>query len=955
MLSTLSATAQNTLTQSGEDDSYNIVSHEDDMEDDLCLDVDEEEGTLSVINAPRWFRQGDLVEFWAYGEPILTVFIKNYETGSALFYTERGSWLVRKSRTSLFSVSNFVDRSDVKEILAFAPLEETTEKIIDRLQPMSIHAPRGAGGQVLEKMRRFHMASNSLYRKRADRLNRAYELLAPEMHKEGRKRILLQDAAMKVMQLGDISALTSTMLWTVHRTLCKMQNVITDWHTHRVHPEFEFVPKQDLKQIDRVKDWMREFQEITVEQRITFGDANSGGGKDVTHTNPIASFVEKARTAILASRHTRPISSTGHIGPSSQKVETSTSNSAIYRVIPTENLTPQDKTIVHYIDAWAASRYLNRSTNYPALGPMILRAVGLYDNQKLDESTGFTFLQELGIVSPWQNRSVYMTRAGLPGHDVSHPITAARFEVRRQLSKIQLTDSMVDFRKNWENLPVYCIDSAETTERDDGISLEDIDGEIWIHVHVANPSAFISPGSALASYAAKLSQSVYLPEFKYPMLEPQLSEKHFSLGVNRPCITFSAKVDVEGEVLDREISHGVVKNVHYVTPQQVEKALCLDDGGEKISSTLLTVGGVLPETTGEAGNPSSCSDRPLTSADIETLQRLRAIGEATQRRRVRNGALIVGTDSTTKNVVSPQVFFGRGVIDKPRPFSDKIQRFDGDPIISLTIKNQGIFTMIGQLMILAGEVCAAWCQERNLPIPYRGIRLNPEPFLSCPDFKKRVIAPQLERQGFADELDKLKYLKALGMADCSASPLEHAALGLPVYTQATSPLRRYGDMLTHWQIEAALRHERETKASEKDSTDFSYLPFSHEEVEAACKQIVSRAGQIQAVNIKGRDHWFNQALFRAFYFQEGVLPETFQVKVLFQGNAISKRSKGPLLGWGKVVELQDRSPAAFNHGGCYVGDVWEVRLQDVSLYTAHVIMEPLKLVSRNTDTQHSNM
>ncbi|KAK2076306.1 hypothetical protein QBZ16_000830 [Prototheca wickerhamii] len=40
-----------------------------------------------------------------------------------------------------------------------------------------------------------------------------------------------------------------------------------------------------------------------------------------------------------------------------------------------------------------------------------------------------------------------------------------------------------------------------------------------------------------------------------------------------------------------------------------------------------------------------------------------------------------------------------------------------------------------------------------------------------------------------------------------AAPVPHAGLGLPGYVQVTSPIRRYGDLLAHWQLKAALRGE----------------------------------------------------------------------------------------------------------------------------------------------------
>ena len=916
------------------------------MEDGTLPQADED-GTLSVINAPKWLKQGDLVEHSTLGEPILSIFIKDLEAGGTLFYTERGTWLFRMSRMSMFSVPSFVGPNDLKDILRFAPSEKTAETLMDKLQPMSIHAPRGAGTNVLDTMRRFRVASDSLYREHAERLNRGYDMLAPPTHLLGRRSVLLQDATMKILQKKSVSELTPVMLWTVHRTLNKMQNVLTDWRTHRINPEFIIFPKQNLEHLNRVKDWMREYQDITIEEKTVIHSKSFSTVKDGTPANPIASFAEKARTAILACRQTRQVSPTGYIGPSLNKVEPCKSDRAIWRVTPTDTLTFSDRVIIHYMDAWVAARHLNKHTDYPALGPMILRAVGLYENRELDESTGFTFLQELGIVSPWQNRWVYLTRAGLPGHDPSHPVTVARNKSQRQLVRTTPKDIMLAFRKDWGDLPVYCIDSAKTTERDDGISLEEINGDTWVHVHVSNPSAFISPGSAFARYAAMLSESVYLPDLKYPMLEPKLSEKYFSLGLDRPCITFSAKVGSDGAIIDHQISHGEVHNVRYLTSQRLSEDLGLDDGNVNRSTTLLTVGGLLPNIAKPAGQHSPYLDTPLTPADLQRLHKLRSIGEAMESRRVRNGALVIRESSNLWRKASLEIYFGQGVSDTPRPLSNNIQRFDGDPIISVKSSTEGarsVTVMVAQFMILAGEVCANWCLKRHLPVPYRGIRVNPQPPFSGFEFRRNVIDPQLEKQGFADEDDILKYLRALGAIECSASPLEHTLLGLPAYTQATSPLRRYSDLLTHWQIEAAIRHENETKTS-VNRTNPPHLPFSYAEVEAAGKRIAARRRAISTITQGSVDHWYNQALFRAFYFREAWLPETFTVKIIIRGDYM-KKATAYLLGWGRTVQLENRSPAVIHQGGYQVGDIWEARILKILLYDCRVAMEPIRLLFR---------
>jgi exoribonuclease-2 len=49
----------------------------------------------------------------------------------------------------------------------------------------------------------------------------------------------------------------------------------------------------------------------------------------------------------------------------------------------------------------------------------------------------------------------------------------------------------------------------------------------------------------------------------------------------------------------------------------------------------------------------------------------------------------------------------------------------------------------------------------------------------------------------------------------STTPLRHAGLGLDTYTQATSPIRRYSDLLTHFQLKAHLRGEEPPFSAEQ--------------------------------------------------------------------------------------------------------------------------------------------
>jgi exoribonuclease II len=129
--------------------------------------------------------------------------------------------------------------------------------------------------------------------------------------------------------------------------------------------------------------------------------------------------------------------------------------------------------------------------------------------------------------------------------------------------------------------------------------------------------------------------------------------------------------------------------------------------------------------------------------------------------------------------------------------------------------------VVAEMMILAGEVAARYGKANNIPLPFRG---QPQPELP-PD----------------EELLQLPagFVRACAMRRCmpksemSITPLRHAGLGLDTYTQATSPIRRYSDLLTHFQLKAHLRGE--------------VLPFSAEQLKEVMMTVTSITQEVTMV------------------------------------------------------------------------------------------------------------
>ncbi len=93
--------------------------------------------------------------------------------------------------------------------------------------------------------------------------------------------------------------------------------------------------------------------------------------------------------------------------------------------------------------------------------------------------------------------------------------------------------------------------------------------------------------------------------------------------------------------------------------------------------------------------------------------------------------------------------------------------------------------MVREMMLLAGEAAARFAFKNAIPFPY-----------ICPD------APDLPRElpdGLAGQYRLRRSMKSRRVG---VTPSAHAGLGLGMYSQVTSPLRRYSDLVAHQQLRA---------------------------------------------------------------------------------------------------------------------------------------------------------
>ena len=838
-----------------------------------------------------------------------------------------------------------ISPNELRPLVPYLPDCEIPDDGIGRLQALDPKVPRAIGAEIIQKMLLFHQSTNSITRAYAGRLNRAHEIMSRPTE---RSYASLWEITMKLLQKDNPEDITNCMLWAVHKTLTENAHIRMNKETHRLYPMWDIKSKEDAKSMEKVREWMREYNETLVNEGTRPLEPSYSASGIRRQKNPFPGFFEVARSAIQESRRTRIVTQSGSIGPSLVRVKPTEPRVAVWKEPRSIYFTKDELMIIHFLVAWGNSNSLVDSPSFVSTAAMIVRATGMYEGFSLDRSTSNVLLQELGIIPPWFNRASLHPDLPLPFLHVNPLSDRLYIQAQESVAGFLLEDSMQGFRRDWGDLEAFCIDDACAQEIDDGISLEEIDGSsstFWVHIHVANPSAFLGPDSAMGKYAAHLTASILYPESKYPLFPREITQKHFSLGKNRPCITFSAKMNTAGEIVDTQISHGILRNVTYITPDALKFELEPDKelGYREVK---FTVGGELPSNSIKLEYP------PLTTTQRSTLRMLSELGLARRRKRYREGAVFMNTW-----IVEPQVEVYLGLVNNPEtqthPFHERGHRYEDDPIICFnhrlpleTKQSAGIssYEVVADMMLLAGEVGALWCSKRNIPIPYRGTSPRPDPPETPDDFKRRVIDPAMKNDGFAPVEDVRHYANLLGRTVLSARPLEHKALGIEAYSRLTSPLRRYVDLMSHWQIEAAIRHESQTGVSLIGSTDYSYLAIPRSEVRLMIQYLSAREFTASISSRWAARLWASQLLFRALHFKEAPLPDTFQVKCI-KRHHYEDAGVGVLEEF-RMTSLMLENPVTQQQGGVRVGDCWEVKLTDVDCYRATTTVEPFRLVER---------
>ncbi len=321
-------------------------------------------------------------------------------------------------------------------------------------------------------------------------------------------------------------------------------------------------------------------------------------------------------------------------------------------------------------------------------------------------------------------------------------------------------------REDFRDMCIFTIDSAESKDLDDAVSVEKTDCGYRLGVHIADVSNYVRGNSALDKEAMKRGTSIYYADKVIPMLPKELSNGICSLNPDENRLTLSAVMELteSGEMKSYRFCKSVIRSRVKGVYSEI--------------NTILN-GTDTPEVSRKYANVRESILLMNELADILIEKKMRRHAPELE---TTESKLIIGEDGICHDVVP-----------RERGKSERI---------------------IEEFMLCANEAAAKLAKEKKVPFVYRIHERPPEEKterlketllrlgLECPLFKEFKPSHAAEILNKSRETDlfgavNMIVLRSMAKAKYSNEPLGHFGLALEDYAHFTSPIRRYPDLAIH--------------------------------------------------------------------------------------------------------------------------------------------------------------
>ena len=390
-------------------------------------------------------------------------------------------------------------------------------------------------------------------------------------------------------------------------------------------------------------------------------------------------------------------------------------------------------------------------------------------------------------------------------------------KVRDEAKKFEgaeVSEKDCEGRMDLRALPIFTIDSAETKDIDDAISLtRTSDGGFELGVHIADVSNYVKPGTELDNEAFSRATSVYYADQVVPMLPKALSNGICSLNENELRLAFSClmRLDKEGNLTDYRFVKSIIRS---------------------------RVKGVYSEINALLAGTADSEIKAKYADVIDQLPAMKELYGHRARLRKERGCM---------DIESGEV---KLILDENGRCIDVKKRTSGESE-----------SMIEEFMLLANQCAAHFARVKQIPFVYR---VHEEPNAEKLERLHALLQACGINDHFAKDVPTPKELSAIlegvrgtpyeqiintGMLRCMSKalyeekPKGHYGLVLKDYAHFTSPIRRYPDLAIHRIMTDML------KGTEKETMILRYTDFA----ERASKQSSEREVIAMQIERKAED------------------------------------------------------------------------------------------------------
>ncbi len=171
---------------------------------------------------------------------------------------------------------------------------------------------------------------------------------------------------------------------------------------------------------------------------------------------------------------------------------------------------------------------------------------------------------------------------------------------------------------------------------------------------------------------------------------------------------------------------------------------------------------------------------------------------------------------------------GGFTLSRPEP---KVRVHDGRVSVKLLDPNSPARRLVSEMMVLANRLTAEYALRHDVPVIYRVQDPPSEPVQSL----TRYDPVEFERQ-----------IRRLKRTRLSTVPQGHAGLGLELYTQVSSPIRRYSDLVLARQLDAHVEGRE--------------FPYSQKELLEVLEAVERTSQQNRSLEREARRRWLLEYL-----------------------------------------------------------------------------------------------